>query len=242
MKLRQKLFLAGLLMVIFTLSIVVLVKGDPVGGTILTNTTSTRGSTPDNRSDDGGTITTITVDATQQNYAWKAYVGNISGTLVLDDSSGRSIYGWSLATLTGEIFATRSSSPSWSALSCASNAVIASEQTVLTMSTSDIDSINHTFNETTHQTFTIAGNTLSQSTCRVAYPYVNDTFQTPSTTNYFQEILINDTNQNLIYASELEADKPGYIIGSSMDFQMIVPDNDEAGNQTTYFFYVELGG
>lgn len=241
MKQRQKIFILGLLAAVYVLFIIVVVKGDPVGGTILFNSSSSRSSAPDNRTDEGGTITIIRVDATQQNFAWKAYVGNISGTLVLDDAAGLSIYGWSLATLTGEILATRASSPTWTSLSCASNATIATEQSYLTMATADIDSINHTFNETIHQEFTIAGNTLSASTCRTAYPYINDTAQAPNVANSFQEILINDTSQNLIFASWLETDVEGYFINSSMDFQMLLPDNDVANNQTQYYFYVELG-
>ncbi|MBU1854679.1 MAG: hypothetical protein KKF89_03085, partial [Nanoarchaeota archaeon] len=209
------------------------------GGSISFNSTDKRTTSPGTRADDGGTITTLRVDATQQNPAWKAYVGNISGTLVLDDSNNRSIYEWSLASLTGEILAVRSS-VSWSTLSCATNATIASEQTTLTMTSGDIDSINHTFNHSTHKQFVVAGNTLTASTCRVAYPYVNDSAQSPSVSAQFQEILMNDSSSNLIYAASLETNVAGYHNESLYDFQMIVPDNDQAGQITTYYFYVEL--
>lgn len=239
---RHKFAIFGLLTMMYILYIVILVQGDPVGGTILFNSTSSASSAAQNRTDEGGTITIIRVDATQQNFAWKAYVGNISGTLVLDDNAGLSIYAWSLATLTGEILATRSSSPTWTSLSCVSNAIIASEQTYLSMGAADIDNINNTFNETLHKEFIIAGNTLSESTCRTVYPYINDSAQTPNaTTTNFQEIIINDSSSNMIFASELESDVEGYFINSSMDFQMLLPDSDVANNQTQYYFYVELG-
>lgn len=237
---RQKLMIVGLLVAVYVMYVASLVQGQPVGATVLFNESTTASSSAASRADEGGVIVTLRLDATQQNFAWKAYVGNISGTLVLDNAAGESIYGWSLATLTGEVLATRASSPTWTALSCATNATIATEQSYLTMSISDIDSINHTFNETTHQAFTVAGNTLSANTCRVAYTYINDSSQAPSATNLFQEILINDTSGNIIYVTELEQDIQGYDSSSNFDFQFIVPDNDEAGNQTTYYFYVEL--
>jgi len=222
-----------------SLMVVVLVQGDPVGGSITNISTTTRTTSPDNRSDEGGTITIMNVDATQQNFAWKAYVGNISGTLVLDDSNGRSIYGWSLTTLTGEILATRTSSPVWTTLSCAAQSVMAAENTVLNMGGTDIDNINNTFNETAHQAFSIAGNTMNQNTCPSAATYVNDTSQTASSTALYQEILINDSSSNLIFVGELESNLQGFD-NSTYDFQLIVPDNDAASNQTQYYFYVEL--
>jgi len=237
---KQKLYAVILLLLTYVIYIVAIVQGQPVGGNVLFNESTTASSTAGNRSDDGGTITTLRLDATQQNAAWKAYVGNVSGTLVLDNANGLSIYGWSLTTLTGEVLATRSNSPSWSTLSCASNATITAEQTYLTMGISDIDSINHTFNETIHRAFTVAGNTMSANTCPTAYTYVNDTAQSPSATNLFQEILVNDSSSNLIYVTNLELNVQGYDSASSFDFQFIVPDNDAASNYTQYYFYVEL--
>ncbi|MFH1770593.1 MAG: hypothetical protein ABH828_03475 [archaeon] len=236
---KTRMLAAGLLAMIFILSIVVFVRGDPVGGIISDNSTDQRTTSPGSRADDGGTITTMNVDATQQNYAWKAYVGNISGSLVLDDSSNRSIYEWALSTLTGEIIATRASSLTWGALSCASNATIATEQSAVSMSPSDLDSLNTTFIATAHKAFSIAGNTLTANTCRSTATYVNDTAQTPSSSADFQEILVNDTSGNVMYVADLELNTQGFD-NNTYDFQMIVADDDTAATITTYYFYVEL--
>ena len=71
------------------------VKADPAGATVSDNVTATAATYfPDNRSDAGGTITTMVLSAVQQNDKWKAYVGNVSGSLTLDDSNGYTIYRW----------------------------------------------------------------------------------------------------------------------------------------------------
>jgi len=240
MKDKTRILTAGLLAIMFILTVALFVRGDPVGGEIQLNFTSYRSVSPDNRSDEGGTINTINVQAVQQNAAWKAYVGNISGSLVLDDSSDKSIFEWSLSSLTGEILASRSGSLTWSSLSCASEAVLLAEHSALNMGQGDVDNINKTFSWSNHKTFTVAGNTLTGNSCSALGTYINDTAQADSATAYFQEILVNDSSSNLIYVAELETNLVGYNNVSTFDFQMLVADNDQAGQITTYYFYVEL--
>ena len=86
----------------------------------------------------GGSITTMVLNATTQNLRWKAYVGNVTGTLTLDDAAGYSIFDWSITTaLTGEVYATRSSStPNWANIGCATPTNITNEE----------KAINHTSN------------------------------------------------------------------------------------------------
>jgi hypothetical protein len=238
MKKTTKFSIAAVLLISYMLMIMVLVKGEPVGGSVTNISTTQYQVAAQSRSDEGGTITTINVDATQQNYGWKAYVGNISGTLVLDDAAGKSVYEWSLTALTGEILVTRASGITWTSLSCADTSVITSEETTLNMGGTAIDNIQNTFADTTHNTFTIAGTALDN--CPTAYPYVNDTSQAADLSSIYQEILINDTAGNLIYVGNLEIDPIGYDEVNTYDFQLIVPDNTAANNQTTYYFYVEL--
>src|SRR3989344_8533797 len=57
----------------------------------------------------GGYIFTINLTGETQNARWKAFIGNASGVLTLDDSSGNTIYDWTLSTTTGEVYATRQS-------------------------------------------------------------------------------------------------------------------------------------
>jgi len=214
----------------------------PTGATV-TNISHDTGPTftPGNRSDDGGTINTVNLDSTQQNFGWKAYVGNVTGKLTLDDANQNTIYDWTLSTVTGEVYVSRSNSIDWSSgsISCASQATIASEQSFIGGSASDDDSINNTYNYTKHATMQVGVNTIQNSTCRATYTYVNDAFQGASESTNFTAILLEDSGSNLIYATFIEQDATGFD-GSTYDFQVIVPDQDNS-SIVTYYFYLEIG-
>ncbi|MBD3203542.1 hypothetical protein GF327_04560, partial [Candidatus Woesearchaeota archaeon] len=62
---------------------------DPTGvSTVTYKSNSTKNATDaDNRSDEKGTITTVVLDSIQQDYKWKAYVGNVTSTFTLDDEA-----------------------------------------------------------------------------------------------------------------------------------------------------------
>ncbi|MCC7574007.1 hypothetical protein KO361_00240 [Candidatus Woesearchaeota archaeon] len=193
---------------------------------------------PGNRTDDGGTITTLVVNALQQNIRWKAYIGNVTGSLTLDDSSGSTIYNWELdqGDISGTIYSSRHNNIDWTDISCAQPARITSENTALNLT--GIDSIDNTFNETTHEAISIAGQpVITQNTCPATSTFVGSTRQTQSTAD-FQLVLLESESTNIVYASAINPTTTGYD-GSTYDFQMIVANNPLA--TTTYYFYVELG-
>jgi hypothetical protein len=216
-------------------------RGDPAGATITFNsTTNGPTNTPDNRSNAGGTITTVSLNAVQQDGQWKAYVGNISGALTLDDTAGNTIYQWNLvaSSISGEIFASRASSVTWGNINCSSNALITTEESALGISGSTADSIRYTFNETTHPVIVTAGRTIPANSCNSTATFVNDTKQ-PIGSAYFPLILMADGTNN-IYTTIINQDIIGFDSTRSFDFQMIVADTPTAAN-TTYYFYAEIG-
>lgn len=188
----------------------------------------------------GGSFTTLVLNGTFQNPRWKAYVGNISGALTLDDGGASTIYDWDLTVITGEVYASRSNSVTWSNLDCADNATLNAEEATLNFDSGKIDSINNTFNTTTHAGFMVAGQTITNSNCRAIATYVNDARQTVDENADFQIVLLDDDSE-LVYASILEQDQTGYDGSSTYDFQLILPDDETSGVDTTYYFYAELG-
>lgn len=221
----------------------ILANADPAGTSITANSTSNGpASTPSNRSDEGGTITSMILDAVQQNTNWKAYVGNITGTLTLDDSTGATIYAWSLASsgITGEVYASRAISPTWSSIACTSAATVGTEHTALGFSGGDVDSITNTFNESTHAPMVTAGITIGANTCNATATYESDSKPATQAGANFQEILLHDTS-NLIYATAINQDTTTYDGSTTADFQFIVPDNPSITN-TTYYFFAEISG
>jgi hypothetical protein len=229
---------------LFAISLATFVNALPAGPVIDYVSNTTLVNTPANRTqDEKGTITTIEVTARQQDYKWKAYVGNVTGTLVLDNANAKSIYDWTMGTITGEVYVTRySGSVSWANVTCVTPAVIDNEQTALGMVGTAADSINSTFNYTIHQTMLVGTKSITNSTCASTATYINDTRQDINESSYFQEVLLTENvNNPLIYSTFIENDQAAYDEELTFDFQLIVAENESSDTPLTYYFYVELG-
>jgi hypothetical protein len=188
----------------------------------------------------GGSFTTLVLNATTQTPRWKAYVGNVTGTLVLDDANYRSIFDWSLSSVTGEIYATRSSTTiDWSSIACADRTAISSEDTTLNMSVENADTINKTFVNTIHKQFYVGAKLIQNSTCPAIATYINDTAQTPSEDASFQEIVLKDTSNAIIFTTLITQNTTGFDT-NNYDFQMILPEDEYKATPSTYYLYVEL--
>jgi hypothetical protein len=205
----------------------------------ISNSSSTSGL--QNRStDEKGTITVVTLSANQQDYKWKAYVGNITGKVALADANSMSIYDWNLGTAGGgEVYVSRFSNINWGNIACVNQASINTEQTGLSMSLTIGDNINATFNETSHRGFNVG--TIPISGCRSTATYLNGNPQVMSSSARFQEILLRDTaTGNMVYTTLMESAQSGYD-NLPHDFQLLVAENESATVPSTYFFWVELG-
>jgi len=205
------------------------------------------------RSDGKGVITTLTLTATQQNFRWKAYVGNVTGTYVLQDGNGYNIYSWATgANLSGTVLVARNSTVYWSSINCSNATDIQQEEARLSITDSAFDSITNTFLYSNHSSFTIAEKTLAG--CPYLTTYINNTAQTAnSSDDDFQEIIIatnytldadtNITYTNILFATKIETDIIGYTnLNRTYDFQVMVPDygSTSVTGLVPYYFYVEL--
>jgi hypothetical protein len=188
----------------------------------------------------GGYIFGVDLDVFQTNSKWKAYLGNVTGTLTLDDATGATIYKWPItSTLSGNVYATRASGAiTWSNVDCATLAQIEAENRAINHTGNPNDNITATFNSTNHSPFTIGGN--SRSNCRSTSTFKSDVAQTQTSADDFQEIVTWD-GSNIIYATNLETNAVSYG-GGPADFQILIPENGLATWQSSiaYYFYVEL--
>ena len=251
------------------------VASDPSGPTvdIVGNTTkaigsgtkvnSTNSSTGEVRSP-GGLIFTANLQSDQQNTRWKAYVGNVTGTLTLDDASSNTIYQWTISTVTGEVFSTRASgSINWSGINCtwiadgkinATQGITSSNRTpehnenIVLSHTSPDDNITATFSLANHSSMTVGSVAIGKNNCFTTQTRQNDNAQVflDSDNANYTEILLydgayNKTSGNLVYATFIYDDLEGYN-SQSYDFQMILPESAAVGftSSTAYYFYVEL--
>ncbi len=221
---------------------IIFVNALPTGAS-LTNI-STLGApvrTAGNRTDTRGTITTILFDVIQQDQYWKAYVGNISGRLTLDNPSGFTIYEWALAGVnkSGEVYVSRASNIDFEAIFCANDLNVSSEHLFYNMTFSQADNINKTFNYTSHSEFYTGNTHFIVNDCRSTATYVSDAAQVMNGNQQFQEILLMDGANNLVYTTIIGT-SIGYD-GNNYDFQILVPDSGIRVTPTTYYFYTELG-
>lgn len=187
----------------------------------------------------GGSFTTLNLNVTTQTARWKAYVGNVTGTLTLASSDDDSIYDWTPGTISGEVYAVRTDSPDWTNILCAPMADILTEGDNLNINNSRADSINATFNTTNHKSMYVGTENVSANQCQAVATFVNNTKQSESDGALFQELLLSD-GSNMIYTTILEDKKYGFN-QLVYDFQMILPNDEFAENPTEYWFYAELG-
>ena len=172
---------------------------------------------------------------------WKAYAGNVTGVLTLDDSGDYSIYQWGLTDMTGEVYTSRNDSITWASIACATEGQITTEDTNMNHTSSADDSINTTFSSQIHRGFTVGVVPIGESTCRSTFTWVNASPQTPSINAPFAEVLLHD-GSNLIYTTFIDDNTQGFNY-NDYDFQMIVAERGVAGYPNTrYYFYMELGG
>jgi hypothetical protein len=204
----------------------------------------------------GGFIFTINLQSEQQNTRWKGYVGNVTGSLVLDDADGYSLYDWQFATATaGQVFATRASGTvNWSRINCSNENATTAEMLYLQHTSNPTDNISRTFNSSNNRQFFIGTVSIAASSCPTTNLYVNGSFPKD---DQFEEVILYDgpttyniTNypndfHNIVYATHIEQDKDGYraaLDNQTYDFQMILPENASSTWESAipYYFYVEL--
>lgn len=241
--------LLALLCVFFALfTVSQAVNAAPTGASV--GNLSTEGSpnpTPDNRSDPKGTITTLLIDAVQQDQFWKAYVGNITGRLSLDNANGYTIYDWALSSTskTGRVYVSRYLAPAFDNVTCANAGNVSAEHVYFNMSVNQSDNIANTFNYSSHSAFTVGTQPFNANTCNSTATYVNDSRQTMDGSQDFQEVILQDSANNIIFMTILSTGV-GYD-NETYDFQLIVPESYLSGGAlrpayTTYYFFTELSG
>jgi hypothetical protein len=242
---RQKILAKNmftiLLVIMLGLTLFSNVVAIPVGPSIIYNSTSNATLKPAAAiTTAGGTFTTLVLNTTGQTYRWKAYIGNVSGKLTLADATNKSIFDWTVTSVTGEVYATRSNAAvDWTTVSCADSTLISDEDIFMNMSLTSPDTINKTFNNTIHKSFYVGTTKIQNSTCRAVATYVNGVSQAPTENAVFQEILLKDGSSNIVYTTLVNASTIGYN-NQRYDFQMILAENEYNPTPTTYYLYVEL--
>lgn len=190
----------------------------------------------------GGFITDLDFNVNQRTDKWQGYLGNLSGTIYLKDSSGHTMISWSWSTNTtnaGEVYATTNGTiPSWHLLD--DNYPDAGEiDTAFNLEPSgdQSDNATKTFATTTHTAFDVQGNSIE------AAPTAKTNNDVPTAIWETVALAFKDSPTaaaDFVFAGIARTDQTAYN-GNTVDYQMIVPEDptDESGT-TAYYFYVEL--
>ncbi len=189
-----------------------------------------------------GNVTQLDINGTSITQGWQGYFGNVLGTIVLGNNNNKTLYDWSLLAPSGQVYASRNSSVSWTTLNCSNQTVmqnvIAAEEAALNFPVTAKDGINETFTSTSYPSFFVGSLNITANTCYNTNLH-NSSGQKDATRWY--EILLRDSSNGLVYTSLLENNGVGFD-GSSYDFQMIVAEDGHNGDTSTtpYYFWIEL--
>ncbi len=220
----------------FVLSYVFAAPVGPSSVTVLNNETR-NGSSAYVLNTSGGYITTINITANTQNLRWKGFVGYLTGKFSLDDSTGSTLYDWTLAVISGEVYATRNGTTiSWTGIGCANVSTLEAENVAMNQ-TNRYDNITATFSGgNSHPAFSVGGVSLALNECG----YTLNTYVNNVSSSDFDEVALY-TEGTIVYATILEDGVTGFD-GNAYDFQMIVPENGAASwtGNTAYYLYVEI--
>ncbi len=224
-----KIFWTMLFLTILTAS---LALAQPLGAN-LTRGESTRGTDPIATTQDAqaGNITGLNINQTRISSIWQGFYGNVSGEIVMENAAGNNFYDWTLAALTGEVYASRLSVADWSGVACTSSAQWETEETALNIPSTSVEGINETFSSTLHDPFDVGAIPIDD--CPSTRPY-----NSSGMPGDFWNVLINTDATNVVYVSVL-ADDSSAFDGGTADFEILVP-TDKSTGLATYYFYVEL--
>ncbi len=167
---------------------------------------------------EAGNVTTMNISANVSTMKWAGYYGNVSGTIVLSNSSyAVRMYSWNWNGGSGEVCISTDNSPTWSSLQDTTAGTV---DTVWSFTTTDADSATNTYSGTT--AWNIAGQSGNAPSVTLINPniatYVVADSAAPASTN------------DLLFCSN---------INSNSQYAIMAPAAT-GGSTTTYYFYVEL--
>ncbi|MBR9675666.1 hypothetical protein GOV05_01520 [Candidatus Woesearchaeota archaeon] len=258
---------------ILILAATVLAGDGPIGPQAVENITSTRMNestwTPYNITALAGNITYMNIYAWTNTRTWQGYYGNITGVIVLADVNNNTMYDWTDADPSGQIYATRNNNLDWSNIACAA-------QSELDVDEADFTGANETDRDgkypmdAPNRTFMPAGGVIGvnaepanfsdiaeiyvgpvnidPSTCLTtsmhnSTEYVRGSQNAGNDPRHFREVVLATAGGtgDIVYTAILEKNWDSFD-GKTADFEMIVGEDGHGTDTavTSYYFFVEL--
>ena len=244
----QAILFSALLAMIITI-VAAIVVATPYGPTAISRENDSRADFSSESAKQiqaqAGNITQLTINTSIITYRWQGYYGNISGTITLENANGYAMYDWLSGpsfSPVGEIYAANESITSWSDIICVNltgNGTLGQHGINVTiiedyfgMDPTDTDGGDETF--TARDSIIVGSITLPD--CPATHIYNSSGAQS----DYWNETLLTENATGVIvFAADVHQDSIGFD-GNPWDFQMIVGEDGDTAETTTYYFYVEL--
>jgi hypothetical protein len=213
---------------------------EPYGADDVSYVTSSRYNTsaitPDSIDAIAGNVTEITLNATTVTTSWQGFYGNVSGEIILADSSGNNFYDWNLSTPSGQVYASRSDAVTWESIACITPVLLGAEETYLGQTADDGDSITNTYTLTNHPWFLSGTTNITGCNATKAYDSTGE-----QGADSFWQVLLSD-GANTVYSTILEDGLTNGFNNAPWHFELLVGENGKSGSEgsTPYYFYVEL--
>ncbi len=209
------------------------------------STTQTPNSDPQEHAAYAGNTTFLDLYADVASMSWQGYYGNVTGTIQLADGNDDVFYNWSVASPSGEVYASVNGTGviTWGNIACFDADNSTAVEALYNISGDDVDGLNETFSDSnTHNPFFTGSVSFAAGACPAAYMF-DETKEGAAGT--FEEVVLTDSADDtmVIFAALLEpTDETGFD-GEYYDFEMLVLENGHgsgASSGTNYYFYVEL--
>ncbi|PIN89149.1 hypothetical protein COU60_04765 [Candidatus Pacearchaeota archaeon CG10_big_fil_rev_8_21_14_0_10_34_76] len=240
-----------------------MVSAEPTGAnTTETGTGSFTVDSPGNVTAFAGNVSSVNINGRSSTQAWQGYYGNVTGTLVLADSSNSLLYDWSIASPSGEVMFSKNDTITWSNTQCfnytatgtfaddTSNAGATSQfgmnlsqiHDEFSILSNHTDTVDKTFNITGgsgHQPFYISNLEFLTGECQSTRLHVNSAYQT---SNFDNVLLYEPSTASVIFTSLIEQGGSTGFNGDLQDFQALVLEDGHGADTaiTTYYVFVEL--
>ena len=193
----------------------------------------------------GGYITGINLSVTASTVRWQGYYGNVAGAIRLRDSHENCMFEWAWDSSGGGlVFAVaRTEVPNFQVVATEDITAVEADNALTTDGTWHIagsDSVAATFGDGADNTeFRVSGKTIGANSRNVMY-----TLNGSQLSSTFEEVLLTDQStiankSDMIWTCIIDGNSENYADGTS-DYQMIVPTDNSANGDTTYYFYIEM--
>ncbi len=261
---QKEVIVGSIILSAVLFSLLVAVSAQPNGASfsVVRNERAPTNSTSGSHGAYAGNVTELNIGGGSVTQAWQGYFGNVSGTLQLADANNNVLYNWSLASPSGEVYASTNQTITWTNIQCfnftangqggdesgnggttnLNGTNLTTLETLFNIDAGDIDGVDETFSlvGSVHDAFFTASQSFSAGECPSTALF--DSTGEGVDGNFEEALLYEPASGSVVFASIIESGSVNGYDGSDYDFEMLVLEDGHGVDvtATTYYFFVEI--